>query len=119
MKTKILTYKDGIVTVMYKPYAIQRLIGIRKKIRKYITHGTTYTFGGEKKWYNYDTGEVVGRYEALDDFIRKQQYNEQKDRQKKNDEASAKAKKLKETLALKKMFINNLKKHNTSEYPDW
>lgn len=69
-------FLDGAeVVVSYTPRFIGRLLGMKPKIKTYKWTGINYTFGGEKKWYDKESGKEVGRYPMLDDYLRKNVFN--------------------------------------------
>ena len=79
MKITVLSYNEpriwGTARVLFTPNRLEKLLGYKPKTKEYKWEGDTYTFGGEMKWYDMETGQVYGRFPEIDDFIRKQRYN--------------------------------------------
>jgi hypothetical protein len=80
MKAKIIKadtcFLDGAeVVVSFTPRWLGIFLGRRPKIKTYKWTGSVYTFGGEKKWYDKESGKVVGRLPMLDNYLRKNAFN--------------------------------------------
>ena len=79
MKATVLSYEGGILwgtaRVRYTPNWIERKFGYTEKVKEYEWEGGTYTFGGERKWYDKKTGDIYGRFPEIDNFIRLRKYN--------------------------------------------
>jgi len=78
MKITVLSYEGGIIwgtaRVRYTPNWLERQFGVKQRIKAFEWEGGTYTFGGERKWYDKKTGKVYGRFPEIDNYIRKRNY---------------------------------------------
>ena len=81
MKATVLSYEGGIAwgtaRVKFTPNWVERRLGYKLDIKEYKWEGGTYTFGGERKWYDKKTGKVFGRFPEIDNYIRERKYNRQ------------------------------------------
>lgn len=79
MKVTILSYEGGIIwgtaRVRYTPSWLERKFGFTEMVKLYEWEGGTYTFGGERIWYDKATGKVYGRFPEIDNYIRMRKYN--------------------------------------------
>lgn len=79
MKTEVLSYEGGILwgtaRVQFTPNKIGRFFGRKEEIRMFEWEGSTYTFGGERKWFDKKTGKEIGRFPKIDNYIRKVKFN--------------------------------------------
>ena len=83
MKITVLSYEGGILwgtaRVRFTPNWLERKLGYKQRIKAYEWEGSTYTFGGERKWYDKKTGNVFGRFPEIDNYIRMRKYNQKKE----------------------------------------
>ena len=72
MKATVKFFKnDYEAVVQYTPNFIERLFGINSKIKTYYWNGSRFWINNERVWIDKDTGEKYGRFELLDNYIRK------------------------------------------------
>ena len=81
MKITVLSYEGGIcwgtARVRFTPNCIGRFFGRKEIVKEYEWEGSTYTFGGERKWIDRKSGKVFGRFPEIDNYIRKEKYKRQ------------------------------------------
>ena len=79
MKIEVLSYEGGILwgtaRVRFTPNIIGKFFRKKEKIKLYVWDGGTYRFGGEKIWFDKETGKKIGRFTQIDDYIRKVHFN--------------------------------------------
>jgi tRNA G37 N-methylase Trm5 len=75
MKAKVIKYEDGDATVEFTPNVIEKIFGIKPKTKVYRNNGNEYWVDSLKVWFEKDTGKKVGRFEEIDEFIRKSNWN--------------------------------------------
>ena len=72
MKVKVLSYDEASRTavVQFTPTRLGRIFGREQKTVEFIYTGEIYLVGDDMKWYYKETGEIYGRLEKLDNFVR-------------------------------------------------
>lgn len=70
MVKEIISYKEGVLAVRFKPNFIEKFFGLKEYITEFAWENE-YEWDNAKVWFSLFSGKKIGRVEMFDNYLRK------------------------------------------------